>query len=200
MSILGQMHGKFVYNRRVSILASRLSALLPHDAQVIDVGCGDGMIDLLIMQQRPDVSISGIDTLVRDRTGIPVSVFDGHAIPYKAQSFDAVMFVDVLHHTDNPEGLLQEAKRVSRDTIIIKDHTKDGMLAGLTLRLMDWVGNIHHGVALPYNYWTERQWRETFVALDFTIQSWDAQVCLYPWPATLFFDRSLHFIAKLVQH
>jgi SAM-dependent methyltransferase len=200
MSVIGQMHGKFIYSRRVQVLVSRLSALLPPNAKVIDIGCGDGMIDSLIMQRRPDISISGIDILVRDRTYIPVIVFDGQTIPYPAGSFDAVLFIDVLHHADNPEKLLREAKRVSKDTIIIKDHTKDGVLAGLTLRVMDWVGNAYHGVALPYCYWTERQWQETFAALDLVMQRWDARIHLYPWPATLFFDRSLHFIAKLGQH
>ena len=199
MSFLGKMHSRLIYTRRVNVLASRLSKLLPPDARVLDVGCGDGMIDSLIMQHRPDVSIIGIDVLVRDHTYIQVTAFDGRTIPYSTGRFDAVIFVDVLHHTDSPEILLREGKRVSRETIVLKDHIKDGILAGLTLQFMDWVGNAHHGVVLKYNYWTERQWREMFAALDLAVQEWDARIGLYPLPATWLFDRSLHFIAKLVQ-
>ncbi len=199
MSIVGQMHSRLVFSRRVSVLASRLSVLLPPDAKVLDVGCGDGMIDSLIMQHRPDISIFGVDVLVRDHTHIAVTAFDGQIIPYDMKSFDAVIFVDVLHHTDSPESLLREAKRVSRDAIVIKDHVKDGVLSDLILRFMDWVGNAYHGVVLPYNYWTEQQWRKAFSALDLTIQNWDVQIGLYPWPATWFFDRALHFIVKLGQ-
>lgn len=198
MSVVGQMHGRLVYSRRVNILASHFSELLPPDAKVLDVGCGDGMIDSLIMQRRPDISILGIDVLLREQTYIPVTVFDGQTIPYGTGSFDAVIFVDVLHHADNPENLLIEAKRVSREVIVLKDHIKCGVLAGLTLRFMDWIGNAHHGVVLTYKYWTERQWREIFATLNLDVQEWNVQLGLYPWPATWLFDRSLHFITKLV--
>jgi SAM-dependent methyltransferase len=197
MSIIGKTHTKFIYSRRVNVLASRLSVLLPPNAKVLDVGCGDGIIDSLIMQRRPDVSIFGVDVLLRDCTYIQVITFDGQTIPYDTKSFDVVMFVDVLHHADNPESLLQEAKRVSRDAIVLKDHTKEGILSGITLRLMDWVGNAYHGVVLPYNYWTEVQWRESFKSLGLRVKYWDARIGLYPWPANWLFDRSLHFIAKL---
>jgi SAM-dependent methyltransferase len=200
MSIVGKMHAQIVYNRRVEVLASHLATFLPPDANVLDVGCGDGMIDSLIMKRRGDVSISVLDVLVRDNTYIPVTAFDGNLIPFDTGSFDAVIFVDVLHHTLSPANVLKEAKRVSRDVIVIKDHTKKGVLAGLTLRFMDWFGNAHHGVVLPYNYWTERQWHDTFTALNLTVHGWDTQLFLYPLPMNLFFERSLHFIAKLSQN
>jgi hypothetical protein len=39
---------------------------------------------------------------------------------------------------------------------LIKDHTLNGFLAGLTLRFMDWVGNACYGIALPYHYWSQQ--------------------------------------------
>src|SRR5207344_2341443 len=134
---------------------------------------------------------------VRPHTLIPVVPFDGNTIPYPNQAFDVVMFVDVLHHTDDPTVLLREAKRVARQAIVLKDHTKDGVLAGPTLRFMDWVGNRHHGVVLPYNYWTHDQWERALVDLGLGISTWNANVGLYPWPASQVFDRALHFVAKL---
>ena len=55
------------------------------------------------------------------------------------------MFVDVLHHTDDPMVLLREAGRVASGFVLIKDHTQNGILAGRRLRFMDWVGNARHG-------------------------------------------------------
>ena len=82
---------------------------------------------------------------------------------------------------------------------MLKDHTKDGILAGPTLRFMDWVGNSHHGVVLPYNYWTLRQWKQAMADLGLGAPIWNADVGLYPWPANHFFDRALHFVAKLTR-
>jgi SAM-dependent methyltransferase len=197
MKALGNLHSKLVFGRRVRVLAAHLSRLLPRGAKVLDVGCGDGTLDSLILEMRPDTSIRGIDVLVRPKTHVPVVHFDGTRIPYDDNSFDAVMFVDVLHHTHDPVALLGEARRVSRDVIVLKDHTMDGLLARSTLRFMDWFGNSHHGVALPYNYWTEAQWRNAFVELGLSINEWTSRVGLYPWPASHVFDRGLHFVTKL---
>jgi SAM-dependent methyltransferase len=194
---LEQAHGEYVFARRVRVLSQYFAALLPQAARVLDIGCGDGSIAALIGQQRPDVTITGIDVLVRPQTQIPVAPFDGAKIPYDDRSFDAVMFVDVLHHTDDPLILLREAARVARTAIVLKDHARDGWLAAQTLRLMDYVGNAHHGVALPYNYWSERQWREAFAALALCPSFWKQDLQLYPWPGSWLFERSLHFIAKL---
>jgi SAM-dependent methyltransferase len=197
MSVIGSLHQDLVFNRRVRILSHAMAELLPRGATVLDVGCGNGLIALLIGELRPDVTITGIDVLVRPETHIPVEAFDGSRIPRADGSVDTVMFVDVLHHTEDPEVLLREAKRVARQGLVLKDHTCDGFLAGSTLRFMDWVGNAHHGVDLPYNYWPERRWREAVDQLGLIAVHWQSRLGLYPWPAGWLFDRSLHFIARL---
>lgn len=197
MKVLAFLHRHSVFGRRVRVLAQRLAPLLPRDATVLDVGCGDGSIDRLIAEHRPDVRIEGIDVRARPDAAIPVREFDGATIPYGDDAVDVVMFVDVLHHTDDPSRLLREAVRVARRAIVIKDHTREGVLAVATLRLMDWVGNAPHGVALPYNYWREAEWLEVFRRLEVTPSIWIRRIGLYPPPASWWFDRSLHFVARL---
>ncbi len=197
MSLLGELHGEAVFQRRVRVLSAALSDLIPDAATVLDVGCGDGLIDRLIGERRPDLTISGVDVMVRPATHIPVEPFDGQTLPLGDGSLDVVMLVDVLHHADDPERLLGEALRVARAAVVVKDHTLDGVLAGPTLRFMDWVGNAPHGVALPYNYWPERRWREAFARLGVEPTVWIGRLDLYPPPASWLFDRSLQFIARL---
>jgi SAM-dependent methyltransferase len=194
---VGTLHEKLVFGRRVKILAGHLAALIPSGARVLDVGCGDGTVDQLILQQLPGVSIEGIDVLVRPDAKIPVISFDGVRIPHLDGSFDVVMFVDVLHHTDDPLLLLQEAQRVGR-MILIKDHFREGFLAGPTLRFMDWVGNAHHGVVLPYNYWSERQWDDALGIVGLKQKKRIVSLGLYPPPASWIFERRLHFISCFV--
>jgi SAM-dependent methyltransferase len=197
MSLLARLHGDLVFDRRTQVLSDRIADLLPEAAKVLDVGCGDGLIDHLIGQRRPDLAITGVDLIVRPQTQIPVTAFDGTHIPFEDGSFDIVMFVDVLHHTDDPETLLREARRVARQGVVLKDHTRDGLLAGPTLRFMDWVGNAPHGIPLPYNYWPERRWHEAFKRIGLFPAVWLNSLSLYPAPASWLFDRSLHFIARL---
>lgn len=197
MSLLDRLHGDHVHARRVRVLSDHIAPLLPQGARVLDVGCGDGLLAGRILDKRPDISITGIDVLVRPSTRIRVEPFDGSRIPSDDGSVDVVMFVDVLHHVDDPVSLLREARRAATTAIVIKDHTRDGLLAGTTLRLMDWVGNARHGVALPYNYWARQEWLDVCAELGLSVGVWRTDLRLYPWPASWIFDRSLHFIARV---
>ena len=197
MNLLEKLHVGYVHGRRIRILVDHLAKLIPQSTKVLDVGCGDGLLAHLITQKRPDIKLMGIDVLARRETHIFVQKFDGQVIPHEDSSFDGVMFVDVLHHTEDPMILLREAVRVARKFVLIKDHTLNGFCAGPTLRLMDWVGNAHHGVSLPYNYWPQRRWLETFEALELKVGVWVPKLELYPWPARLVFDQSLHFVCRL---
>lgn len=197
MNLLERIHARHVLGRRAQVLSRQVAELLPRGARLLDVGCGDGLIAALVGRARPDVHVAGVDVLVRGQTWIDVQAFDGHRLPFADRSFDAVMFVDVLHHTQDPMELLAEAVRVARDVVVLKDHLCDGWGATPTLRLMDRVGNCRYDVSLPYNYWPRRRWQEAFATLGAEVEHWSQRLQLYPWPASLVFDRSLHFLARL---
>lgn len=194
--MLGSIHGKLVFDRRIRRLAAAIAERLPQDARVLDVGCGSGDLAALVMQMRPDVRIEGIDVLVRPGTAIPVHEYDGSHIPFADNAFDAAMVIDVLHHTDHPETVLAEIARVA-PKVIIKDHFRDGIAAGLTLRFMDWVGNAAHGVRLPYNYLSQREWKGIWAKLQLGTSAFTTRLSLYPRPFSWVFDRGLHFVAVL---
>jgi SAM-dependent methyltransferase len=198
MTLLGRVHSRAVFQRRVLVLARHVAALLPRDARVLDVGCGDGSLARRIMELRDDVDITGIDLLVRPMTYIDVKGFDGESLPYTSSSFDVVTFVDVLHHTQDPCTLLREAARVAARAVVVKDHLTDPRFATPTLRLMDWVGNAHHGVELPYNYWSSSRWKRAFDELSLKVDVWTTDLNLYPPPAHWLFDRRLHVLCRAV--
>jgi SAM-dependent methyltransferase len=198
MSLLDQLHGHWVHQRRVRVLAGHFNRVLPPGTRkLLDVGCGDGRLAREILRLRPNLTVQGLDVFERPAAAIPVAVFDGRSLPFAEGDFDVVMFADVLHHTDDPLVLLREAARVSRLGVAIKDHLRQGLLAQTTLSFMDWVGNASHGVALPYNYWQPKQWRAAFQKLGLKAALWETKLGLYSIPANLFFERSLHFVALL---
>ncbi|MGC2551661.1 MAG: class I SAM-dependent methyltransferase [Candidatus Sulfotelmatobacter sp.] len=197
MSAIGLLHEKLVFNRRVEILAGWFAQIAPRSARVLDVGCGDGLIAAALQSRRTDLVITGIDVLARSHTHIPVDMFDGANIPFDDRSFDVVLFSDVLHHTSDPAILLREARRVTSQSVLIKDHNRNGLLAGPRLRLMDWVGNARFGVALPYNYWTERQWHEAWRVIGLKPEQTVTRIGLYPTPIDWLFGAKLHFITLL---
>lgn len=195
--MLGSAHQRLVYGRRIRVLARHIAELLPENATVLDVGSGDGLLASRVMAARPDVRIRGVDVLLRPESFIPVQQFDGVHLPFADREFDAAMMVDVLHHATQQDALLSEMARVVSRAVVIKDHVLRGTLAHATLRFMDWVGNVRHGVALPYSYWTEDRWRRGFANAGLQTANRRDHLGLYPWPASLVFERGLHFVAVL---
>lgn len=197
LSWIASWHRAFVFERRARVLAEMLAAQIPERAAVLDIGCGDGTIGSLISQLRPDISIQGVEFLVRPRCKIECRAFDGTSLPFPDRAFDVCLFVDVLHHTQDPAILLREAVRASRSFVLLKDHLDEGIFDDLTLRFMDWVGNRPHGVVLTYNYQSRSQWVELFSRCGLEETTWTTRVPLYPPSVSFVAGRGLHFVALL---
>lgn len=200
LSLLKGAHERTVFERRVRVLAESLAARMPPDAFVLDIGCGDGSIATAITNHNPTINIRGIEFAPRPTCLIECTPFDGMTIPYPSASFDVCMFVDVLHHASDAQGierLLSEARRVSRRYVLIKDHLAEGAFDFKTLQFMDWVGNRPHGVVLPYNYQSRAQWNRFFLAAGLSVTDWQDRIALYPFPFSALFGRRLHYIALL---
>ena len=196
--ILESIHESKVKHRRAQRISALLAAHLPQGSLVLDVGCGDGEIAHRIMRQRPDVRISGIDVLVRPDALIPIDQFDGQTLPYANDSFDTVVFADVIHHADDGYALLREASRVARKSVVIKDHLMDRWLSGPTLQFMDRVHNERYGVALPFKYWTSQQWSDAFRHAGLRMEVKDGDLRLYPWWAEPIFGRTLQVLFRCI--
>jgi hypothetical protein len=50
---------------------------------------------------------------------------------------------------------------------------------------------------LPYNYWAETKWKLAFDKIGLQIEEWRPKIGLYPFPASMVFERGLHFVASL---
>ncbi len=197
LSQIKRWHDSFVFSRRVHVLSEMFAARIPEHASILDVGCGDGTIASLVAQMRPDVTIRGVEVTHRSGGKITCDVFNGTTLPFADNSFDICVFADVLHHTEDVATLLEEAVRVSRSHVLIKDHLDEALWDDATLRFMDWVGNRPHGVKLTYNYQSREQWSAHFAKCGLVETDWTTQVPLYPWPANLLVGRRLHFVALL---
>lgn len=195
-----KVHNMLVFNRRVRVLSGELAKRLPQNVRVLDIGCGSGDMAAAIMAKRPDVTIDGVDVLVRPETAIKVEEYDGKTIPFGDGAYDIAMLVDVLHHTDDPSAVMAEASRVASQGVLIKDHYRDDPVAGAILRFMDWVGNATHGVRLPYNYLSRRQWSTIWQRLGLAPHQTGEDLGIYPMPFDLVFGHGLHFVTLLTKN
>jgi len=197
--ITSAVHSRLIFGRRVRALADNISAMIPDDAAtLLDVGCGDGTLARAITNRRPRLEAAGVEIRARPHTAIPVREFDGRILPFADRSYDVVLLVDVLHHAEEPTLLIREAGRVAARAVIIKDHLTGAWLSHERLQMMDWVGNIGHGVPLRYAYWSPQQWRDAFREAGLREVDRREKLGLYGPVLRWFFERRLHFVSRLV--
>lgn len=197
LSFIKKLHHKYVFLRRIEVISDGINNQLPVVNSILDIGCGDGSISKKIIDKRNGLKIVGIDIMERPECHVEYVSFDGTTIPFEDNTFDAVQFVDVLHHTYNIKELMKESLRKSSQYMIIKDHIYVNRIDFLTLKFMDWVGNAPHGVEIIYNFQKEKYWIDLFKELDLEIVSFQRKVKLYPSLFNIIFGRNLHFIAIL---
>jgi len=150
-----------VCSDRDSDILNGLERLLDSEKTLLDVGCGDGRITEKI-QKKLKLKIQGIDIYPHKKPKLPITVFDGEKIPFPDNSFDSVLFVDVLHHIKDMNPSLKEAFRVARKSVIIKDHCCENGFETSVLKIADYFGNFSHRSNLPFNFKSDDKWSQIF--------------------------------------
>lgn len=196
-TLANRAHFSIVHQSRVANLARLFAqAIPPQSTRVLDVGAGDGLLAKQVMELRPELRFTGVDIMLRPRSFIEIRVFDGQHLPAMNDEYDVVMFSDVLHHTNNQAQLLREAARVARDVVIVKDHLAENPLDHAVLRVMDYAGNRHSGVRLPYEYFSRQRWHQTAQEAGLSVSAWNDRPHIYSAPLSWAIGRDLHVLAS----
>ena len=195
---VGILHEHLVFNRRTRVLAAHLSALMPRDASVLDVGCGDGTIDTLMLNQRPDISIRGVDILVRPTTKIPVDPFDGERLPCADKSFERRVLCGRTAPHERSDRIAQ-GSQTGRAKVRRHQGPHNGWMACLRDIALHGLGRerASRGRAAIQLLAGTALARDISAFLGMSIARWKPNVGLYPFPASLVFGRGLHFVAAI---
>jgi SAM-dependent methyltransferase len=123
-----QLHGnyfeKVFHTDRTATLLHLIADELhvPPGVRALDVGCNTGPM-LIPLRQRGydvvgiDISPGDVHQAERylDEHKLPndrLSVADGTCLPFRDHSFEFILLVDILEHTDYPERIVSEARRL----------------------------------------------------------------------------------------
>jgi SAM-dependent methyltransferase len=123
-----QLHGnyfeKVFHADRIETLVRLVTSelALHPDARILDVGCNTG--PMLIPLRRRGYNVVGIDISPNDvaqaerylaERGLAsdgLAVADGVRLPFRDRSFDLILLIDILEHTDLPERVVAEVRRL----------------------------------------------------------------------------------------
>jgi len=100
-----------------------ISFVLKHTGKrILDVGCATG--EYCKRLNKLGFESAGIDinpeyVAKAKANGIEAYVMDAKSLKFPDNSFDTVILFEFLKHTNNPDDVLREAKRVARKNILI---------------------------------------------------------------------------------
>lgn len=158
---------------------------------IFDFGCGDGKVgELISKEQSRHVLLSDIyENGNIKNIGLPfIKIKQNQKIPFPDKSFDTILLLTVLHHSDNPFKVIKEAKRITRKggKIIVLESVygvKDyGNLTNEQQRLVNiffdhFYNRIIHfnnfkenKVNVPFNFKTPEDWKKFFRKLNLSIE------------------------------
>ncbi len=197
-SLLLQYHHRTSRLPQGERVTASMAGHLGRVESLLDVGCGDGKNTRRLADLCGAAKVAGVDVVIRKQTFIDVTEYDGTSVPFPDRSFVAVTLVDVLHHCEDPQRTLDEAVRVARRMVVIKDHFAYGAVTRRLLHLMDLVGNAKDGIPSPGTYFELRQWVQMvdragarIADIDWPLKTHDLPWSLAGWPV-------LQFTARLV--
>lgn len=152
--------------RRARALALGLTPWLSPGERVLDIGAGHGFVAKAVAER--GCVVTALD--VRNTSFVPglqVHIYDGHAIPFDANTFDTALLITVLHHIPDPDATLREATRVARKIIILEDLVESPAERAFTQFGDSWLNWEWRGH--PHSNRSDAQWRAAFAALNLRV-------------------------------
>lgn len=142
------------WSRYVSNTLSFLKnwAHIPPDAQVLDVACGTGEFERMLVTENSAQSIVGVDisenmlAIARQKCdgspNVAFQVASASALPFADNSFDVAVSANAFHYFDQPKLALAKMKRVLKPDgeVVIMDWCRDYFLCqvcDILLKLFD---------------------------------------------------------------
>jgi ubiquinone/menaquinone biosynthesis C-methylase UbiE len=147
-TIVRQQYNKMAYwydRRWNTYIAKTLSFLkdwtdISSKATVLDIGCGTGEFERLVLAESPQQYITGVDISeemlivarqkCHDYPNTSFQIASASALPFASHSFDVIVSASAFHYFDNPNAALREIKRVLKPEgkVVILDWSKDYLL------------------------------------------------------------------------
>ena len=166
MSIVSHFKAR-VYAHRARWSARKILPHITSADRVLDIGAGDCRLAVRL-KEKANCTVVPVDVENFNQTDLKLIMFDGKRLPFEDNSFDAVLLVFVLHHAEDAKAVLEEARRVSRDRIIVLEDVTSSWWDRMMFR------GFHHWlvwsekISYPYHENRPHQWTQIANGLGLT--------------------------------
>ncbi|MBI4065027.1 methyltransferase domain-containing protein [Candidatus Gottesmanbacteria bacterium] len=164
----------YLHRSYVQYQADILQQFIKENERVLDFGCGDLTLAVLLLAKNPKLHITGVDVVDFHHRpkGISFQHYDGVRLPYKDKMFDTIISYHVFHHCDDPRIMFGECLRVSKKRIIFVESVIRSRFDNIGIRVTDWVFNRwkDEAISMPYHFLSLREWYRLFAIHGLTLE------------------------------
>jgi 2-polyprenyl-3-methyl-5-hydroxy-6-metoxy-1,4-benzoquinol methylase len=140
--------------------------------KVLDLGAGNGLLAQEIKRQL-DKDVILIDVLDYNYTDLPLILYNPeNKVPLADQEVDTTILYTVLHHANDPKHLLEEATRITKKRLIIKEAYIEKEDFKMTNSFVDWFYNRVIGgedINVPLNFLKVEGWKKLLKTQGFDV-------------------------------
>lgn len=121
-----QLSARMAVQRHIDVL-TELGTFA--DRRVLDMGCGDGVNTIRLLNVGRARMIVGVDAAATaifaagskaENREVHYIVGDAHRLPFRQEAFDTVVIQGVLHHAADPQQLVREAFRLAPEVLVLE--------------------------------------------------------------------------------
>ncbi len=164
-----------------------LAPYLSKQSALLEMGSGPGSVLQILRENGHHTQAIDIHDSSFDNTLRPI-LYNGKTLPFKDDSFDAVLLLTMLHHTPDPDAILREALRVAPQLYIIEDIYTSPWHARFT-KLADSITNLEFWNH-PHSNKDDQGWRDCFKRLHLKLIHSSHK------PMAVFFLQALYIVER----
>jgi SAM-dependent methyltransferase len=195
--LLRSIHRAAIQVPRTRALAPALAEVAGPAESLLDVGAGDGALGEAVARAIGASRVAGADILAQPGARLPVAIYEGDTLPFDAGAFEVVLLSDVLHHAASPTRLLDEAARVARRAVVVKEHFAFDAASRRLLLALDIAANRQYGIAVRGSYLSPADLVTLASGAELRVGALRWPLDVHAWPVRWLVPSALHFAARL---
>ena len=140
--------------------------------KILDLGAGNGLLALEIKEQL-NKEVMLVDIVDYNYTDLPLILYNPKGkVPLTDEEVDTTILYTVLHHASDPKHLLEEAARVTKQRLLIKEAYIEEDEFRITNSFFDWFYNRVIGdedINIPINFLKVKEWEKLLKSYGFEV-------------------------------
>ncbi len=140
--------------------------------KILDLGAGNGLLALEIKEQL-DKEVLLVDIIDYNYTNLPLILYNPEGkVPLSDGEVDTTILYSVLHHASDPQHLLEEATRITRKRLVIKESYIEEDKIRMTNGFFDWFYNRvirDEDINVPLNFLKVEEWKKLLKSYGFDV-------------------------------